>query len=385
MNWINLENKFDSTNMKDCILSQSDSIKTTLNKEHNNIIDISREMKNCNKFIFTGSGDKYIVPLISKTLWDCANNFVLRTYNPQYLLEMSNHSNFFDKKTCVISVTQSGKTEDTLLSIKSLIKKDCSIIVITNLKQSTDSGNDVISMSEEHDNIHIIKTHTPIYPEIPTPSTMTFHASLAAIYKLIIELSDNSKLIDEVDTLLDSVSDDVNIVTRSDDVINWAKTSAIKMKSFSMFYCSGDGIRYPTAQRLSQILLMEGTKVNSSYIETESFVHSFIETLENNTEKNPLILLNPINTWINGYSNKNIEFVKKCWKKYAGIDKLLVIDPFHFFNDLSEKYNKFSGNILSPFFYSVFYEWFVYYLSLIKNIDPGKTELVKKVRSNNMF
>jgi len=365
----------DSRNMSQEIEDQGESISLTLEKEKSNIKKISRKIKDSKNFIFSGCGDKYTVPLTSKFLWqylskkpvDVIQSWTLHEYPPKYL----------DKNTCVIFISQSGTTDDTVSACKSVMEKNCKVVVITNLK--VPKKDSLVSLCEDYNRGHIIRTHTKAYPERSLPSTGSFHTSMTTLNLLLLCVSKN----ETIRTLqTDTVPRIVNELSKSNSVKKWAKKNAGKIKKYNNFYVIGDGPRFPLARKQAKIMLMEGAKVNACDVEAEEFIHSLVETLEGKSD--PLILLKPLDTWEESY--KIFRVIKNFWLKYAGKNKLLIIDPFEF---LDKKYTKLfsgkEGDIISPFIYAPQLEWLSYHLALKKGRDPSKGELVDKVRNRDFL
>lgn len=372
MNWKILEEKFDSTKMKNHIETQGLSIELTINKELENIKEVARKVKGYNKFIFSGCGDKYIVSLISEFLWknvsekylDVIQSRILANYPPKWL----------DKNTCIVFLSQSGTTMDTLEACKTAMRKEANVICITNLKER--KRNSLVELCENYKKGFVIKTHTKIYPETPLPSTGTFHTALASLNLLTLFINNGSDIF--FDIQINHIPKIVDYLSNSKEVKKESMKMASKLKGFNNFYVVGDASRYGVARKHAKIMLMEGVKTNACDVESEEFIHSLIESLESK-KQNPLILLKPLETWIS--SQMNYKIIRKLWLKYAGKGKLIELNPFMFLDaEVKKLFSGIEGDLLSPFLYTVLSEWQSFYLALAKNIDPGKAKLIKKVR-----
>lgn len=374
MNWEELEKKLDSKEMKEHMLLQGVSISKTINKEMEKIMDVANAVRRFKRFVFSGCGDKHVVPLITEFLWrnvsdkplDVIHSRVLADFPPRYL----------DESTCVVFISQSGTTKDTVEACKTIIEKGCKFITITNLKERKEDS--LVDLAEKYDGC-VIRTHTKLYPETPLPSTGTFHTSLAVLNLLTMFINDaGEKLFDFQVNIIPNV---VDKLSKSISVIKECRELGLKMRKFNDFYVVGDGPRFPVARKQAKIMLMEGVKTNACDVELEEFVHSLIETLESQ-KKNPLILLKPLDRWLSDSSLMNYKIVKNLWEKVCGRGMVFEIDPFAFLNeDLRRTFSCVEGNLLSPFLYAVVLGWLTYYLALAKNVDPGVGKLVKKVRS----
>ncbi len=131
MNWQKLERQ-DSTNMKANIESQGRSIALTIKNEIEALKQVVSKVSVCKKFIFSGCGDKYIVPLITEFIWkkyvdkplDVMHSRILADYKPK-----------IDKDTCIIFLSQSGTTADVLDAFNYAKQNQSWIVCITNLKE----------------------------------------------------------------------------------------------------------------------------------------------------------------------------------------------------------------------------------------------------------
>ncbi|MFX0096581.1 MAG: SIS domain-containing protein [Candidatus Hodarchaeota archaeon] len=375
MNWDRLEKEFDSLNMKDNILTQGESVIKTLKNEIKNASEASELISKCERVLLTGAGDKYLIPMISEYLWQYFTHKPIRVIHSRILADYGIKEG---RGTCVIFISQSGKTGDTIDAVKRVVPEGIKAIGITNLRERS-SG--TLYQIEDHGGI-VLKTHTILYPEKPTPSTATFHSTLALLNVLLLyalhrEGKGVEELIEkqtrEIPVLIDELS-------RSRNVIKWGieKAGGFLEFSGSSFYVVGDGPRYPIARKQALIMLMEACKQDACAVEAEEFPHSLIETLEpENRNKKPLILLKPREDFISKPISKQLEFIERVWKKYGGENRFLDVDPFNF---TDYEISGYAGNLLTPPLYIIPLEWFTYYYAIAQEIDPGKTKLVGKIR-----
>jgi len=359
--------------MKQEIEDQGLSIDLTIKNELENIKNISKKLKNCKRFIFSGCGDKYIVPLASEYLWNhisdkplnVVQSEVFKNYPPKFL----------DKRTCVVFVSQSGTTHDTVEACRLAIEKECNVVTITNLKGKKEGS--LVELCENYKNGYVIRTHTKTYPEKSLPSTGSFHTSLAVLNLFTIFVNNGPQKF--TDLQISYIPKIVHQLSNSETVKNWAKQKSKRLKKFNNFYVVGNGPRYPAAKKQARIMMMESVKTNACDVEGEEFVHSLIETLESKT--NPLILLKPLEDW--RHSFRNFEMIMKFWSGHSG-KELIIVDPFEFLDAKSKQL--FSGvecDLLSPFLYMPQLEWLSYYLAFEKGFDPSIGKLVNKIRSKN--
>jgi len=367
MNWKFLEAKYDSKRMRENIQTQGRSLQLTIRNEIQNIKNVARKLNRCKKFIFSGCGDKYIVALSSQFIWNYISTKQLNVIQSKVLTQYPPKS--LDKNTCVVFISQSGTTADVIEACKLAIERNAFVVCITNLKDKL--ANSLVEFCENYKKGFVLKTHTEIYPEEPLPSTNTFHTSLAVLNLFTMFLNNaNDNLFD---LQINQIPKVVDCLSNSEKVKDFSKKIALKLKKYDNFYVVGDGPRFTVAKKHAKIMMMEGVKVNACDVESEEFVHSLIETLEN--KPNQLILLKPLDQW------KNFEsylIVKKIWPS----NKIIEINPFEFLdNDVKSLFLSKEGDLLSPFIYTVITEWICYYLALIKKTDPGVGKFVKKIRS----
>jgi fructoselysine-6-P-deglycase FrlB-like protein len=369
MNWAALEKKYDSTNMKEHIENQGKSIAFTINNELGRIREVAKRVRGCDNFIFSGCGDKHIVAIASQFLWnylsdkrlDVIQSKILANYPPKNL----------NKKSCVVFISQSGTTADTVEACKLAMKREASIVLMTNLKEN--KAGSLVELCQNYKKGFVLRTHTENYPEKPLPSTGTFHTSLTLLNLFVLALHNNDKLLD---LQLNYIPRLVHELSIWKNVKDWSKSTAEKLKAIDNLYVVGDGPRFAIARKHAKIMMMEGAKANACDVEAEEFVHSLIGTLEG--KPNHLVLLKPLNEW--NYASVNYEIIKKLWPA----NKLIEIDPFQFLDEGTRKaFNCYEGDLLSPFLYIVPCEWQSYYLSLLKGRDPGKSSHVSKVRNEN--
>lgn len=368
MNWKELERRYDSTKMKENIESQGRSIELTIKNEIERIKEVAKRVRGCKHFIFSGCGDKHIVALLSQFIWDNISNKHLDVIHSKVLAKYPPKT--LDKNTCVVLISQSGTTADTLEACKLAIARNAFVVVITNLKEKKLGS--LVELCENYKKGFVLRTYTEIYPEQSLPSTATFHTSLALLnlFSLLVNNSDDRFF----DLQVNHIPKIVDYLSRNEKLIESCKKAALKLKNYDNFYVIGDGPRYPIARKHAKIMLMEGVKTNACDVESEEFIHSLIETLEGKI--NPLILLKPLDLWEK--SRENYLLVKKTWPK----SKIVEIDPFEFLdNDAKALFGGIEGDLLSPFIYVILSEWQSYYLAMLKKVDPGKAKLVKKVRS----
>jgi fructoselysine 6-phosphate deglycase len=377
MKWEDME-EYDSTNMKKHILEQGVAVRRTLSKQSSNSDAVAQSISNSERLILSGAGDKYAIPLIAKYIWRRYGDIPLEVVHSRDLASYPPSS--LNSETACILLSQSGRTEDTLEAMRLCMERNAYVVGITNLKSREKES---FYALDDYDKGNLLTTQTTIYPEQSLPSTQTFHTSMALLDDLLIR----TLLHRGIDTgsllrnLHRKVPRDVDNLSTSKKVIEWAKTLSMNMKEFfgNCFYFMGDGPRYGIARKQALVMFMEGVKQDACAVETEEFIHSLVELLEkDNMSKKPLFVMVPPKTSLNFSLS---EMVCDTWSRLAGKEYLYRIDPFEHLSSWSDPI---SMDLLSPQLYIVPLEWFTYYYALLRGIDPGRCQIIKKVRDKTV-
>ena len=374
--WEELEEELDSTNMKDYIESQGESLKLTLTKEGSSIREAASELEECSRFIVVGAGDKYLIPMITEYMWHYISTKPFKVIHSRVFVR---YMPPLTSDTCVIFLSQSGVTKDTVDALKASLRSEAKLIAITNLKEELRRDNVVTLLKDRG---RVLRTHTKFYPERPLPATATFHTTLLVLNLLVLCLNPGPRSSRLFNLLMKSI-DAVGELSVSQMVKEWARKASLALfvnNQDDFLYVVGGGPRYPVARKHARIMLMEGVKVDAASVEAEEFVHSLIGTLgPENKRKKPLILLKPLDEW----GEEASRLVRELWRRYAGEERLIEVNPFEFLSSGSEAFRSLEGDLISPFLYVVPLEWQAYYLALLRGVDPGRSELVNKVRDGD--
>lgn len=374
MNWSSLEKKFDSTDMKKFIIEQAESVRLSVKNNLSNIRKIVKEVRDFDDLIITGAGDKYLIPDISRFLWDEFAEKPCTVVHSRTLAD--NPPNFLNSKSLVIFLSQSGKTKDTMDALDLAISRKANCIGISNIK---DISPDSFVKLHRYKKGHLIDAYTTEFTERPLPSTQTFHSIHILLNLLLLYiLKEDGKETGELIKIFKKIHNRVDSLTKSKKLMSWAKEKAQELRNKTLgFYVLGDGIRYGVARKTALIMLMEGCKQDATPLKTEEFDHSLIETLEDsNKDKYCLILMKPRSDFVKPGMMKQVKRIKKMWRDFS--DELVIeINPYNFIRNPEKGL---IANLVSPTFYTIQIEWLTYYLALARGIDPGVSELVKKVR-----
>jgi len=377
VNWGELE-RIDSTGMKEAILLQGESVKVSIKESHKAILEVAGSVRFKN-VLMTGAGDKYLIPMISEYLWEYFSDIPIKTVHSRTLTDSP--PKWIGKNTLAILLSQSGTTKDTLDAMDLCLSRGSTCVAITNRWERPEDRS-LLDLEEEGG--YVIRTRTKPYPEKSLPSTGTFHATLALLNLLLLEILAFSQRNSEIDYALklqtEAIPDLIDKLSKSSRVIEWGKLAAKWGLNYvdKMFYVMGDGARYPVARKHALIMLMEGVKSDACDSRMEEFVHSLVETLEEeNKEKKPLIILKPPSQT---KSLETFQLVKRVWEKQAGKEKILEVAPQEIDKEILIPQGNIE-NLLSPPLYAIPLEWQAFYLALLRGIDPGVSRLVGKIRS----
>ncbi|MBR9681415.1 MAG: SIS domain-containing protein [Candidatus Altiarchaeota archaeon] len=348
----------DSTQMRKFILEQGKAVKTTLEDNREKVAAL--RFLEFNHIILTGCGDKFSIPLSCQYLYKAFGDKPLEVIHSRTMADYPPKA--LGPETLVIFLTQSGKTKDTMDAMELAIEKGCKLIAITNLQADPNNIGEGIWKIADHKGI-VLATSTTMYPEKPTPSTQTFHSSMILLLMILSELAkqDISKEVERIALLIDELT--INCEDK------WKKEAKTFDKMLPAYFM-GDGPRFGMAYKAAMIMTMEAVKEDSAAVMTEEFLHSSIETLEKaNKRKQGLVLFMPPT-----YApiREHAEKVAKLWGKKA---KLLKIEPVKVSSD------PVLDDLLSPITQMIAIEWLTYWVARFRGTDPGKTDMVKKVRS----
>ncbi len=142
-----------------------------------------------------------------------------------------------DERTLVLTISQSGETLDTLVSLREARRRGCKSLAICNVVGST--------LSRESDGV--LYTHAG--PEIGVASTKTFTSQLAALYLLALALGRARGCLDGTRSQ-ELLSDLIHLPQQMEQVLSLGPTLeglAGHFYAASNFLYLGRGINYPIA------------------------------------------------------------------------------------------------------------------------------------------
>ena len=199
----------------------------------NGLSSFWNNINNSNKMYITACGTSWHSALIGKIFIE---RFAKIPVIVDYASEFRYNDSPIDSSTCVIAISQSGETADTLAAIKKAKQLGATTVGICNVPGS--------SISRE--------THCGIFTrcgsEIGVASTKAFTAQITILYLLAIKLAQSKKSLSkkEIVQCLDfsSLSENISKVLIKENSI---KEVALKYSNASDFLYLGRGINFPIA------------------------------------------------------------------------------------------------------------------------------------------
>jgi glucosamine--fructose-6-phosphate aminotransferase (isomerizing) len=184
-----------------------------------------------------------------------------------------------DEQTLIVTISQSGETLDTLVSLREARRAGCKCLAICNVVGST--------LSRESDGV--LYTHAG--PEIGVASTKTFTSQLAALYLLALALGRARGRIDgaraqELLGELVSLPQQMEQVLRLDPEL---EQLAARFYAASNFLYLGRGINYPIALE-GALKLKEISYIHAEGYPAGEMKHGPIALI---TEEMPVVFLAP--------------------------------------------------------------------------------------------
>ncbi|NJD68702.1 MAG: glutamine--fructose-6-phosphate transaminase (isomerizing), partial [candidate division NC10 bacterium] len=200
-----------------------------------------------------------------------------------------------NERTLVITISQSGETLDTLVSLREARRRGCKSLAICNVVGST--------LSRESDGV--LYTHAG--PEIGVASTKAFTTQLAALYLLALALGRARGRLDGSRTQ-ELLSELIRLPQRMEQALSLGPTIeelATRFHAASNFLYLGRGINYPIALE-GALKLKEISYIHAEGYPAGEMKHGPIALI---TEEMPVVFLAPNDKTIEKVVS-NIEEVK---------------------------------------------------------------------------
>ncbi len=273
-----------------------DTINTYLDKDFKNIPGFSKY----NNIHIVACGSAYHTGLVGKYLIEKYANI------PVYVEVASEYRykhNFYDEKTLVILVSQSGETADTLACLKKVKEDGIDTLGIVN----------VVGSSVARESKYVMYTKAGC--EIAVATTKAYLAQLTVFSVITMYLTNNKTLIEEIST----------IPTLIDNLINKDYKPIAKeiYKNKDIFFI-GRGIDYSIAMEGS-LKLKEISYINSVAYQAGELKHGTISLIEKNT---PVIAISTDDT-LSEKTISNIKEVKARGAKVIFVTNQNINDNFY--------------------------------------------------------
>jgi len=235
----------------------------TCKKELEDIITL---LKNAKKIYITGSGTSYNAALVAKHLFLKYGKIIIE---PIISSEARFYPDYFDDKSVLIALSQSGESADVLETVKTASSRGTKITSIVNIMTS----------SLVHMSLHSVGLNCG--PEIGVAATKSFTAQLAILYKIANSLADDSLKPD-----FEQISRSMNeILSDHEHIRNISK----ELKNATDVYVLGRGIHFPIASEAA-LKLKELTYIHAEGLPGGELKHGPLALMDTNA---CVIIINP--------------------------------------------------------------------------------------------
>ncbi len=330
------------------IHEQPEVVKNTL-MEYSEIEKVVGNFSDFKRVCFVACGTSYHASLVGKylfeTLLGIPTDVILSS---EFIFSEPS----LDADTLVIFISQSGETADTLKALKVANKKSETLVIVN-----------VLGSTATREADHVIYSRAG--PEIGVAATKTYVSQLVCIYLLVIALSDDKKLLDEIKKVPDHMK---AAIEDEEYIIEIAK----KYKDANDFFFIGRGFSYPTALEGS-LKLKEITYIHGEGYAAGELKHGPLALIDDDV---PVLAVVPP-----GLSHDktlgNIEEVKARGASVIAVgsseDTVLRSEAHDFIgfkSDITE--------MISPIPYVVPLQLLSYHISVERGIDPDKPKNLAK-------
>jgi len=326
------------------ISEQVDVIKHVLMQDKDNILSISKELKN-KKLFMVACGTSYNAALAAEY------EFLKKGIMPKVIRahEFKNYSKFVDENSIILAISQSGETIDLIDALKSIKNSGTEIISIVNVQGST-----LDRMSDK-------RIYMNVGPEICVLSTKSYTASVSILMLLAGCMNESYETIKEE---LNEINRHIYYLT-SENARKYIKELSQLLRYTNHLFTIGRKRDYTTAMEAA-------LKIKEvSYIHAEGFAggqikHGPIAMIENGT---PCIVFVP-----NDNSDEILSNAQELKSRGAFI--IGVSDTNHNVFDFWIKVR--GPDKFSPILRTIPIQILAYYLAVLKGLDPDKPRNLAK-------
>lgn len=328
------------------IIEQKETIAKTTSLNKKEIINVAKLIKNGYKTVLIGCGTAYYCALAGKYF------FALQGIESQSYgaYEFFPFAKFIDKKTIVITISQSGETADTLIAAKIAKKNGAKIIALVNARGST------------LERLADIVLPVSAGPEIAVVSTKAFTSQLATLY-LITKAVKNKY--EEGKGLIKNLAKSLNQLFSNktkNQIIKLAKT----LINEEHLYLIGKYLNYPAALEFA-LKLKETAYIHAETFAAGELKHGVITLIQKGT---PCFVLA-------SEDETKEEVLSSAAQLKARGGKIIGIAPFY--SDEFDEYIK-TPNVkeLTIFGNIIVGQLLGYYLGISRGADPDKPRNLAK-------
>lgn len=325
------------------------TVKNTL-MEESEIRKLTKKFPKFQRICFVACGTSYHASLVGKYLFETLQSI---TTIVVLASEFEYMSNTLDENTLVILITQSGETADTLEALKVANQKSTTLTIVNTM------GSTASRIAQ-----HVI--YTKAGPEIGVAATKTYISQLTAIYLLIICMSNNNKLLKQLEKVPEYIK---TILEREEQI----KIIAEKYKNTSgPFFYIGRGYSHPTALE-GALKLKEITYIHGEGYAAGELKHGPLALIKKDT---PVVAITPPGP----SHDKTVSNIKEVKTRGA---KVIILGSNSDDNLKSEAadYIPFPDaitEILSPLSYIIPLQLLAYYISIQKDLNPDQPKNLAK-------
>ncbi|NLY20294.1 MAG: isomerizing glutamine--fructose-6-phosphate transaminase [Tissierellia bacterium] len=276
-----MKNKFEHLMLKE-IFEQTEVMENTIEDKINGNNEInfknggftSEEVKNFNRIYIAACGTAFHAGLSGKIALERFTGIPVKV---NVASEFRYEQPVIDGKTLAIFISQSGETADTLSSLALAKSKGATILVITNVENST--------MAKQADKV----IYTMAGPELSIASTKAYTNQVLMLYLLALDMGNKNDYIDNKSYL--KILEEIKLIsakiTEILDDSELIKPMAKLTTSRPSVYFLGRYLDYVTAKEAS-LKLKETSYIHAESFPAGEFKHGPIALIEDGT---PVVLI----------------------------------------------------------------------------------------------
>ena len=309
-----------------------EGLKKIINTKIDHIEDVAKRIYESDpeRLIFTGSGNSWSAMYSAKYLMDKFSSLPCELfYGPELI---AREPNYINNRNYAIATSYTGKTEDTLDAVKYLKNKGAKTVSITKTNDSPISIESDINISYESKSLYI-----------------------SAIFEIYILISHILNFRGEFENFSNFFNELIEIPQKLEKVIGESRDKSKKiaddLADSRLIYICADGPLYALGYQTALTTITEYLRIDASIVQGCEWRHGPLEVVG---KGKPTVgfLLGSDKSRI--YTERTMNFCKKYGAKTFNFDM--------------KEYDLDTNPLLSPFFIYPMINWFILYMSVIKNI-----------------